>query len=157
LQHRHQHTHVELFGDLTINRQFRHLPRLRILHPMGWENYLAETGYGRVDILLTPLLAEPFNAARAAVKLVDAARCGAAGLYSDREPYRGVIRNGIDGLLLDDDQDSWLAAIERLIAAPEERLRLAEAGRQRALQLSRGPGEQLPHGIPCRANPLIGL
>lgn len=138
LQKRHSHTHVELFGDLTINRRFRHLPRLRILHPMSWDNYLAETGHGRVDILLTPLLPAPFNAARAAVKVIDAARCGAAGLYSDREPYRSVIQDGVDGLLLDDDQESWLSAIARLISDPEERRRLAAAGRQRALQLSHG-------------------
>lgn len=145
LQKRHRHTHVELFGDLAINRRFRHLPRLRILHPMSWDNYLAETGHGRVDILLTPLLPEPFNAARAAVKVIDAARCGAAGLYSDREPYRSAIQNGVDGLLLDDDQESWLSAIERLISDPEERRRLAAAGQQRALQLSLNPGEKLPH------------
>lgn len=140
LQQRQAHTHVELFGDHELNRRFRHLPRLRILHPMRWPNYLAETGSGRVDILLTPLLASPFNATRAPVKLIDAARCGAAGLYSDRAPYRGVVRDGLDGLLLDDNPSSWLAGIERLISDPSERRRLAEGGRQRALELMRGPG-----------------
>lgn len=138
LQLRHGHTHVELFGDLALNRRFRHLPRLRILHPMRWSNYLAETGAGRIDILLTPLLSSPFNAARSPVKLIDAARSGAAGLYSDRPPYRGFVRDGVDGLLLDDDPTSWLKAIDRLIADPGERLRLAAAARRRALALSRG-------------------
>lgn len=141
LQTRHGHTHVELFGDLALNRRFRHLPRVRVLHPMRWSNYLAETGAGRIDILLTPLLSSPFNAARAPVKLIDAARSGAAGLYSNRPPYRGFVRDGLDGLLLDDDPASWLAAVDRLIADPGERLRLAEAARQRALALSRGEGE----------------
>jgi hypothetical protein len=72
------------------------------------------------------------------VKTIDAARSGAVGLYSDRPPYRGFVRDGIDGLLLADDQARWLAAIERLIDAPEERQRLAGAGRARALALSRG-------------------
>jgi len=136
LQGRHGHTHVELFGDHSVNRLFRSLPRLRILHPMRWENYLAETGDGRIDILLTPLLASPFNAARAPVKLIDAARCGAAGLYSDRPPYRGFVQHGEDGLLLDDAPASWLAAIERLIADPAERQRLAAGARRRARALS---------------------
>jgi hypothetical protein len=140
LQRRHAHTHVELFGDHAINRHFRALPRVRILHPMRWPNFLAETGSGRIDILLTPLLASPFNAGRAPVKVIDAARSGAAGLYSDRAPYRGFVRDGIDGLLLDDEHASWLAGIERLIADPEERRRLAAGGRQRALELVRGPG-----------------
>lgn len=141
LQNRHAHTHVELFGDHAVNRRFRALPRVRILHPMRWPNYLAETGHGRIDILLTPLLASPFNAARAPVKLIDAARCGAAGLYSNRPPYQGFVRHGQDGLLLDDDPASWLAAMERLIADPDERGRLAAGARRRALSLAAGePG-----------------
>jgi hypothetical protein len=127
---------VDLFGDLSINRQFRDLPRVRILHPMRWPSYLAETGQGRCDLLLTPLLESPLNAARAPVKFIDAARCGAAGLYSDRSPYRGFIRPGIDGLLLGDRQLEWLEAIEWLIQDPEARHRIASEGRRRALQLS---------------------
>jgi glycosyltransferase involved in cell wall biosynthesis len=141
LQRRYCHTHVELFGDLELNRRFRQLPRVRILHPMRWNNFLAETSAGRIDILLTPLLASTFNAARAPVKVIDAARSGAAGLFSNRPPYRGFVRDGIDGLLLDDDPANWLAAIDRLIAEPLERLRLAEAARRRALALSRGEQE----------------
>jgi hypothetical protein len=147
LQARHAHTHVDLFGDLTINRQFRDLPRLRILHPMRWPSYLAETGPGRVDVLLTPLFDSPVNAARAPVKFIDAARCGAAGLYSDRPPYRGFIHHGVDGLLLGDQQRQWLEAIEQLLEDPEARRRLATQGRERALRLSRGePGDGGPAG-----------
>jgi len=139
LQRRQSHTHVELFGDLAINRRFRGLPRVRILHPMAWDNFLAETGHGRIDILLCPLLSSPFNAARAAVKLIDAARSGAVGLYSDRSPYREAVEHGVDGLLLDDEAQTWLAAIERLIQQPKERQRLAEAGRRRALNWCQPP------------------
>jgi len=139
LQARQPHTHVDLFGDLSINRQFRDLPRVRILHPMRWSSYLAETGQTRCDLLLTPLLESPLNAARAPVKFIDAARCGAAGLYSDRLPYRGFIRPGVDGLLLGDRQQDWLEAIEWLIGDSEARHRLATEGRRRALQLSGAP------------------
>ncbi|MFN9621666.1 MAG: glycosyltransferase [Cyanobacteriota bacterium] len=142
LQERHEHTHVDLFGDLAINRQFRDLPRVRILHPMRWSNYLAETGPGRVDLLLSPLLESPWNAARAPVKFVDAARCGAAGLYSDRVPYRGFIRHEIDGLLLPDQPQNWLEAIETLMDDSAMRRRLAEEGRRRALRLSCGMAEE---------------
>jgi hypothetical protein len=138
LQSRQPHTHVELFGDLAVNRAFRHLPRVRILHPMGWSNYLAETGAGRVDLLLVPLLEGRFNTARAPVKLIDAARCGAAALFSDRVPYRGFIQHGSDGLLLGDAMEDWLEAIEHLIADPGARQRLAEGARERALALCPG-------------------
>jgi len=146
LQQRQPHTHVDLFGDITVNRQFRDLPRVRVLHPMRWANYLAETGSGRCDLLLTPLLESPVNAARAPVKFIDAARCGAAGLYSDRPPYRGFVRHGIDGLLLGDHHHEWLEAIEMLGCHPQARHRLAEAGRCRALALSADPRAEGPAG-----------
>lgn len=146
LQQRWDHTHVDLFGDLAINRQFRHLPRVRLLHPMDWERYLQETGSRRVDLLLCPLLEDPFNAGRAAVKIVDAARLGAVGLYSDREPYRDCVRHGETGLLLPDDPQPWLDTIAALIAEPERRQALAEAGRAMVESLGRRPG--------CPAHPL---
>ncbi|WP_396103318.1 glycosyltransferase [Cyanobium sp. Morenito 9A2] len=129
---------MDLFGDHTIHRRSRHVPRLRTLHPLKWESYLAETSsVQRVDILLSPLLATPFNAARAAVKCVDAARCGAAGLYSDRPPYRGFVRPDVDGLLLSDDQQQWLEAISDLVTKPHLRIALAHAGRERLLNLTK--------------------
>lgn len=147
LQQRQPHTHVDLFGDISVNRQFRDLPRVRVLHPMRWANYLAEIGRGRCDLLLTPLLESPINAARAPVKFIDAARCGAAGLYSDRPPYRGFVRHGIDGLLLGDHHQDWLAAIEMLVGDPQARHRLAEAGRCRALALSADLCPEGPAGL----------
>jgi len=136
LQRRQNQTHVDVFGDHKVNRLFRDLPRVRIIHPMGWSQYLAETGSHRVDVLLCPLLASPFNAARAPVKFIDAARTGAVGLYSNRQPYRGWIRDGVDGVLVGDDPSDWLQAIEALILETGRRLRLAQACRQRALELA---------------------
>lgn len=139
IQQRHGNTQITVFGDLAINRLLRHLPRLRVIHPMPWGNYLAATGCTPIDLLLCPLLASHFNAARAAVKFIDAARCGAAGLYSDRAPYRGFVRDGVDGLLLDDQHSSWLMQLEALIGDPQRRRQLAAACRQRALELSHPP------------------
>jgi len=161
LQQRQDHTHIDLFGDLEINRLFRHIPRLRVLHPMDWERYLAATGAGRIDLLLCPLLETPFNHCRAPVKFIDAARSGAVGLYSDRPPYQGFIRPGIDGLLLPDEPACWIRAVEALLTDPERRQTLAAMARQRALALSQGeadagdPGAQLaPQGQVGRGDPL---
>ena len=136
LQRRQEQTYVDVFGDHQVNRLFRDLPRVRIIHPMGWGQYLAETGTNRVDLLLCPLLASPFNAARAPVKFIDAARTGAVGLYSNRQPYRGWIRDGVDGVLVGDDPSDWLQAIEDLVLGADRRFRLAQACRQRSLELA---------------------
>lgn len=159
VQRQHSHTHIDLFGDLTINRLFRHIPRLRIIHPLDWSRYRDATGEGRIDVLLCPLLESPFNHCRAPVKFIDAARSGAVGLYSDRPPYRGFIRDGVDGLLLPDDHPSWLKALNALVLAPARRQELARRGRERALALSRGeadpvgPGSQLAPDGPLHPQP----
>jgi hypothetical protein len=64
VQERCPHTHFALFGDHAVNRRWRDLPRVAILHPMRWENYLAFTASQPADVGLAPLLPGAFNAAR---------------------------------------------------------------------------------------------
>jgi hypothetical protein len=131
VQQRSEATHVELFGELAVNRRFRDLPRVAVLHPMRWENYLAHTASHPADIGLAPLLPSRFNAARGPVKFIDYARQGAMGLYSRVPPYEGYIRDGVDGLLLPNDPDAWVEAILRWSADAGGRRRLAQAARLR--------------------------
>jgi len=113
VQARCAHTAFELFGEHPVHRRYRDLPRVAVLHPMRWENYLAYTASRGADIGLAPLLPGPFNAARGAVKFFDYARMGAAGVYTDVEPYRGFVRHDVDGLLLPNDPQCW---VDRLVA-----------------------------------------
>jgi len=121
--------------ELVVNRRwrarFRGIPRVRLLYPMDWETFCLDTGSRRVDLMLAPLLEGPFNAGRAPVKVFDARRLKAVGLYSDRSPYRGCVRDGVDGLLLPDDPQAWLGAIDALLARPERRQQLVVASCQR--------------------------
>jgi hypothetical protein len=129
---------VELVLNRSWRRRFRHLPRTRIFYPMDWETYRMDTGNRSVDLLLVPLLPTAFNSGRAAVKFFDAARLGAVGLYSDRTPYKGFVRNGIDGQLLPDSPGAWLEAIDALLRDQGKRQQLAAGCRKRALQLCSG-------------------
>jgi hypothetical protein len=73
------------------------------------------------------------------VKFYDYARMGAAGVYTDAAPYRGFVRDGVDGLLLPNEPARWVEALAAL-AAPdgallarlkrgvEERIREAAGG-----------------------------
>jgi len=131
LQSRCDRTHFSIVGDGRINRQFRALPRVTVLHPMSWPAYLAYTATYRCDIALAPLLPGNFNAARGATKFLDFARMGAAGIYADVAPYRGHVRHGIDGLLLPMQPDAWLAAIIDLVQDEARRRQLAAAARAR--------------------------
>jgi hypothetical protein len=125
--------HFELFGDKRVAALYRELPRVAVLHPMRWPNYLAYSAATRRQIGLAPLLPTPFNAARGVVKFFDFARMGAVGVFSARPPYQGFVHDGIDGLLLPDEPARW---VEALVALAGDRARLqamAAAARQRAL------------------------
>jgi hypothetical protein len=118
LQARCPHTHFSLFGEHPVHRLYRDLPRVSVLHPMRWENYLAYTAAQAADIGLAPLLPGDFNAARGPVKFFDYARMGAVGVYADAEPYRDFVREGVDGLLLPMAPQRWVDALVEL-AEPE--------------------------------------
>lgn len=128
--------HFEVFGDHAVNKLFRDLPRTSVLHPMSWANYLAYTGTVRRDLALAPLLPEPFNAARGPTKFFDFARMGAVGIYTDVAPYRGFVRDGIDGLLVPNEPAAWVEAIAALAADAPRRQRMADAARARALAMA---------------------
>lgn len=127
VQSRCPDTRVEVFGDWNVYRLYRDLPRTSVLHPMSWENYLAYTASHRADIGLAPILPGRFNAGRGPTKFYDYTRLGAVGLYADGPPYAGVVRDGVDGLLLPPDPGAWADAICALAqdAARREALRVA--------------------------------
>jgi hypothetical protein len=116
-----QDTHIrfEVVGDATVNRLLKQLPRTMILHSMSWQNYQSFCRDTKRDIGLAPLLPGSFNQARSHTKYFDIARCGAAGIYSRVEPFAGFVRDSVDGLLLDDDPQQWIAAILQLAGEPD--------------------------------------
>jgi glycosyltransferase involved in cell wall biosynthesis len=80
----------------------------------------------RWDIALAPLADTPFNACKSDLKHLDYAAMGAAGIYSAVPAYTSV-KHGETGWLARNDIDSWIEALETLIARPELRQRLARA------------------------------
>lgn len=129
-------TTFEIFGDHEVNKLFRGMSRTSVMHPMDWRNYLAFTSSIKRDIGLAPLLPGSFNAGRAPSKFFDFARMGAVGIYTDVAPYRGFVEHGVDGLLLPNEPDAWIATIRELAANPARRQRLATAARARALAMA---------------------
>jgi len=128
--------HFEFFGDKKVKLLFRGIPRVAVQHPLHWHNYLAFTASHARDIGLAPLLPSRFNIGRGNTKFFDFARLGAVGLYSRSVGYVGFVRDGIDGLLLDNDPAAWADAIIALAHDPDRRRRMAEQARLQALSLS---------------------
>lgn len=126
----------ELFGDSAINKMYRHLPGVAVLHPMSWSNYLKYTQAVHRDIGLAPLLPTEFNKGRGVTKFFDYTRMGAVGIYSDVAPYRDFIRNGVDGLLVPNEPKLWKRTILELASDKHLRDRLLVAAQDRAMEMA---------------------
>lgn len=126
----------EVFGDHQVNRRYRELPRVAVLHPMSWHNYLAYTGSVTKDIALAPLMPQPFNSGRGPTKFFDFVRMGAVGVYTDVFPYRGFVRDGVDGILLENDPVLWSETILQLSNDSERRARIVAAAKERAIEMA---------------------
>lgn len=114
----------EIMSDTYARKLYRHVPRVRMLHPMSWPDFLEYTSSFPQHVGLAPLFPTHFNLARSHVKFFDITRTGAAGIYSNIGPYPDHIKNGETGILLPNDPDRWVEAITYLLTHPAERERL---------------------------------
>lgn len=129
-------TIFELFGGGDISKQFRSVPRVSVINAMSWPDYYTWSSVEHREIALAPLLPGGFNDARGPTKFFDYSRLGAVGVYSNVAPYRGYIRDGIDGLLLDNDPELWIECILDLVDNVDKRRSLAQAASVRVNAMS---------------------
>ncbi|EPD1134597.1 glycosyltransferase family 1 protein, partial [Escherichia coli] len=120
----------EIFGEHEIYKLYRNLPRVTVLHPMTWQNYLDYTQHHRVDIGLAPLLESEFNMARGPVKFYDFVRMGAVGVYSNCAPYSDFIEQNVNGVLLSNDPQKWIEALSLLVNSGQKRQTLANNAKE---------------------------
>jgi hypothetical protein len=79
----------------------------------------------RPDVLIAPLDASRFSASKIPVKLLESAAVGAAGIYSAVPPYTEHVRDGETGLLVENREEAWMEALDRLYLDGELRRRIA--------------------------------
>ncbi len=111
VQTKTDNVHFEIFGTATVNKLFRNIPRVSVLHPMSWENYLSYTFSHKADIGLAPLLDTKFNLGRSPVKFFDYARMGAVGIYTNNDVYNKLVKHNKNGILLINNQETWVKNI----------------------------------------------
>lgn len=95
----------------------------------------------RWDIAIAPLADDPFNHCKSDIKLLDYAAVGAAGVFSRIPAYEASIRHERTGLLVENDTDAWVAALEQLLLDDAQQAQIASAATrylytQRTLQRS---------------------
>lgn len=84
------------------------------------------------DVAVAPLVDSPFNRCKSDLKFIEYAGCGLPVVASNVIPYSLTVRHGEDGLLADNDEQSWFNAVASLAREPELRSRLGAAARRRA-------------------------
>jgi glycosyltransferase involved in cell wall biosynthesis len=87
--------------------------------------YAQDLAAWRPDVLIAPLDASRFSASKIPIKFLESAAVGAAGVYSRVPPYTGSVRDGETGLLVENREEAWAEALERLYADPDLRRRIA--------------------------------
>lgn len=121
----------EIMGGADVNRLYRNMNKINVMHPMRWPSYQYFIAGGSRQIGLAPQLNIPFNKARSYTKYFDIHRCGAVGIFSPDSAISDIVNNGIDGLIVPLDQDAWTEAILKLACDDALRTQLFEnAGRK---------------------------
>ena len=105
----------EIMGTDRVRRLYRGIPRVRVVHPMPWRDYLAYAGTVTYQVGLAPCFDTEFNRARSHSKMFDITRVGAAGIYSNLTPYREKVIHGETGYLCANEPDKWVVALTRLL------------------------------------------
>ena len=113
-----------------VPEELRSVPAARLTFVPWQHNYAA---YARAlaglrpDVLIAPLDPSRFSASKIPIKLLESAAVGAAGIYSRLPPYTDHVRDGETGLLVENDEEAWASALERLHDDADLRRRLAES------------------------------
>jgi len=105
----------EIVGGRDLDSLYRGLPRVSVVHQMKWPAFRAFLSLTGRLVGLAPLMNSPFNRARSYTKFFDITRCGAVGIYSPNSACADVVSHGVDGLIVELDQEAWVEAILNLV------------------------------------------
>ena len=88
-----------------------------------YRRYMEEQKF---DIGISPLENNEFSKCKYFNKYLEYTLSGAAGVYSNVEPYTYVVKDGYNGLLADNTTDSWAQKLSLLIKNSEIRISCAK-------------------------------
>ncbi len=99
-------------------------------HPnMTYDHFKAFLATLDNTVGVIPLDDSKFSSCKSAIKYLDYSLAGIPTISSDLLPYSGVINNGINGILCENESDSWYNSILELIISIDKRSSLAKSAR----------------------------
>jgi glycosyltransferase involved in cell wall biosynthesis len=116
----------------SLPEEFSGLPAERVHfepYQFNYAAYAATVVAAAPDVLVAPVGRTRFEASKCPNKFLEISAAGAAGVYSNAEPYTTYVRDGETGLFADDTAEAWVAAITRLLDDPQLRTNISSAAR----------------------------
>ncbi len=104
-------------------------PNLQIV----WCGVRAYTSYKALiqrvqpDLAIVPLPDDHFSCFKSVIKFAEFGAQGAAGIFSDVEPYRGYVRHGEDGWLSGNSPEEWRRSFQLVFSMSPDELRVVKA------------------------------
>jgi glycosyltransferase involved in cell wall biosynthesis len=126
-------THYDIIGDGPCRPELEQMARAsgiaERVHFLGAVDELRRDAvYAAADVFVLPSTGEGFG-----IVFLEAWNFGLPCIASNRDAAREVIRDGVDGFCVDPEPDRIAEAVGALLADPERRRAMGEAGRQRLL------------------------
>lgn len=115
LQENHKKVTINFVGVEPELTGIEHKECFRFVPLMPYEKYNRFMRENRFDIGLAPLTDMPFENRKYFNKFMEYSKIGTLGLYSNCLPYTLVVRDKENGLLVNNDTDSWLKALQECV------------------------------------------
>lgn len=126
----------EIVGGSRVNRYYRRLPRVNVIHPMNWSSYQAFLMKQGRHIGLAPQLDTPFNSARSYTKFFEITHSEAVGIFSKNSAFADVVTHGVDGFVLEMSPKEWVETILKIADDEPLRRKMIENANRKLGQLS---------------------
>lgn len=99
----------------------------------SYTEYAKTLSIEKPDIAIVPLADNNFNRCKSNIKWLEFGIIGTAGIYSNIEPYK-CVKNGLTGILVNNDTVEWVQALEDMIKRPKWREFIAAMTKHEILQ-----------------------
>ncbi|EJL6449380.1 glycosyltransferase, partial [Vibrio cholerae] len=100
----------------------------------NYEKFLREFYISNYDIGLAPLLDDVFYNSKTNNKYREYSGCNVSGIYSNVKLYRDCIQDGWNGVLVDNDENSWYLGLRKLILSKQLREQIASNAKNDVLE-----------------------
>lgn len=99
-------------------KEYEHLTSITYQSSLSLEKYREYVNEANFDIGLAPLYNDDFSKCKYFNKYLEYTFSGTVGVYSNVEPYVFVIKDGVNGYLVNDDE--WVDKLEHIINHKDE-------------------------------------